>query len=178
MQRTARLYCTLLAMLHPAQLPIHQLLEDCDFQRTRRSGPGGQHRNKVETAVIVLHRPSGVRAEANERRSQEQNRQVAIHRLRVKLAVELRTPPSESVSALWRSRTAGGKLSVATDHDDYPALLAEALNIMAEVDFEMSAAATKLAVTSSQLVKFLKMEPTALALVNRERAARGQAAYR
>ncbi len=164
-------------MLHPAQLPIEQLLADCEFHRTRRSGPGGQHRNKVETAVVIEHLPTGVRAEANERRSQEQNRQVAIHRLRVKLAIEFRAAAEPPVSSLWRSRSTGGKLSVNPEHGDFPALLAEALDVTANVDFELAAAAEQLGISSSQLVKFLKVEPAALTWVNRERQARGSKPY-
>jgi protein subunit release factor A len=165
-------------MPHPAQLPIDQLLADCSFQRTRRSGPGGQHRNKVETAVVVEHMPSGIRAEANERRSQEQNRQVAIQRLRVRLAIEVRTTPPADVSKLWRSRTTGGKLSVNVEHTDLPAMLAEALDTIVVNDFDLATAADCLGVSSSQLVKFLKLEPAALAAVNRQRQALGHAAYR
>jgi hypothetical protein len=165
-------------MLHPAQLPLEILLRDCSFQRTRRSGPGGQHRNKVETAVVVEHQPTGIRAEANERRSQEQNRQVAIHRLRMRLAIEARTPPAAEVSALWRSRTEGGKLNVNVEHADFPALLAEALDTIAAGNFELGTAAEHLGVSSSQLVKFLKQEPAGLAFVNRERQIRGKPAYR
>ena len=36
--------------MHPAELPIPELLRQCEVVHTRRSGPGGQHRNKVETA--------------------------------------------------------------------------------------------------------------------------------
>ncbi len=165
-------------MPHPSRLAVEELLADCEFHRTRRSGPGGQHRNKVETAVVVEHLPTKVRAEANERRSQEQNRQVAIHRLRVKLAIELRCPAEAAASPLWQTRTAGGKLSVNAAHDDFPALLAEALDATAQVDFDLAAAATQLGVSSSQLVKFLKTEPAALASVNRERLQRGLSPYR
>lgn len=165
-------------MPHPAQLPIERLLRDCSFQRTRRSGPGGQHRNKVETAVVVEHQPTGIHSEASERRSQEQNRQVAIQRLRVKLAIEVRTPPAAKVSDLWRSRAQGGKLDVNIEHIDFPAILAEALDTISAGDFELAGAAIRLGVSSSQLVKLLKLEPAALASVNRERQARGQAVYR
>ena len=40
-----------LVMIHPAALPFDALLKECEVRRLRRSGPGGQHRNKVETAV-------------------------------------------------------------------------------------------------------------------------------
>ena len=77
--------------LHPAALPPDELLAQCDVQFVRRSGPGGQHRNKVSTGVVLVHRPTGIKAEANERRSQAENRTAACLRLRVNLALEVRT---------------------------------------------------------------------------------------
>jgi protein subunit release factor B len=48
---------------------------------SRSSGPGGQHVNKVSTAVTLIHRPSGVSVTVQETRSQYRNRQLAFHRL-------------------------------------------------------------------------------------------------
>ena len=66
---------------HPAAASPEQLWAECEARRLRRSGPGGQHRNKVETAVSLRHLSTGVCAEASERRSQAQNRSVALFRL-------------------------------------------------------------------------------------------------
>ena len=46
---------------HPATASPEQLIAECDIRRLRRSGPGGQHRNKVETAISLHHLPTGVR---------------------------------------------------------------------------------------------------------------------
>lgn len=165
-------------MSHPAQLPVDQLLAECEIKRTRGSGPGGQHRNKVETAIVVEHKPTGVRGEASERRSQEQNRQQAILRLRVKLALEVRHELTEEPSPLWRQRSRGGRLSVSAAHEDFPALLAEALDALAAAEFEFPPVAKQLGVTTSQLVKFLKVEHAALTLVNRERQTLGKSSLR
>ncbi|MFM9957715.1 MAG: peptide chain release factor family protein [Phycisphaerales bacterium] len=74
--------------------------------KSRSRGPGGQHRNKVETGVELLHEPTGVEAQATERRSVTENRREALWRLRLALAVRVRTPvgAGEIGSGLWRSR--------------------------------------------------------------------------
>lgn len=159
---------------HPAARDPEQLLAECELRRLRRSGPGGQHRNKVETAVSLRHRPTGVCAEANERRSQVRNRSAALFRLRVNLALEIRLPSSldDAPSSLWQSRTRGGALTVSASHDDFPALLAEALDMLAICGAEPKLVATALNCTPSQLIRFLKQEPRALVLVNCWRSER------
>lgn len=157
--------------LHPAAVAAEALLAQCDVQFVRRSGPGGQHRNKVATAVVLLHRPTGVGAEANERRSQAENRSVALFRLRLNLALEVRTA-SEEPSRLWQSRCCSGRINVSPTHDDFPALLAEALDLMAANDFDPKPAGDRLGCSISQLVKLLKKEPRAMFLVNQNRASR------
>lgn len=66
-------------------IPISELERECEFEFLRASGPGGQHRNKVETGVRVRHLPTGTLAQATERRSQSQNRRLALERLQEKL---------------------------------------------------------------------------------------------
>jgi hypothetical protein len=160
---------------HPASLDLDLLSAQCDIRRTRRSGPGGQNRNKVETAVVVVHRPSGIDAEASERRSQAENLRNALFRLRLKLAVKIRHPvePGELPSLLWRSRCRSGRLVVSTEHDDFPAVLAEALDFLAAHAFDLKSSSAALGCTSSQLLKLLRAEPTAHLLVNDHRRSCG-----
>src|SRR5579864_9364694 len=61
------------------------LERDCDIEYFIASGPGGQHRNKVETGVRLTHRPSGIVVTATERRSQRANREAAFERMRARL---------------------------------------------------------------------------------------------
>jgi hypothetical protein len=159
---------------HPAADSPEQLLANCDVRRLRRSGPGGQHRNKVETAISLRHLPTGVHAEARERRSQAQNQSVALFRLRVNLALEVRRPcgPDNVPSPLWQSRCGGRALKVSVSHDDFPTLLAEALDVLAASDADPKQAAAVLGCTPSQLVRLLKLDPRALLLVNRWRHER------
>ena len=62
------------------------LLADCDEAFFVAGGPGGQHRNKTESGVRLVHRPTGLTVTATERRSQAQNRASALERLRERLA--------------------------------------------------------------------------------------------
>jgi hypothetical protein len=153
---------------HPAAAGAEQLLAECEVRRLRRSGPGGQHRNKVETAINLQHLPTGVHAEASERRSQAQNRSQALFRLRVNLALEVRRARAldDGPSPLWQSRCGSGGLKLSASHDDFPTLLAEALDVLAALEFEPKSAAAILHCTPSQLIRLLKLDPRALALVN------------
>lgn len=166
---------------HPATLEEAELMKHCQVEIGRVSGPGGQNRNRRDTAVWVQHGPTGIEAQATERRSQAQNRHMAIKRLRRRLAVDVRTLASRDrhqVSDLWRSRRQGDKLSVNPDHDDYPALLAEALDLIVARRFDLAGAAGLLGVTMSQLSRLVRHDKAAFAKVNQGRAEVGLAPLR
>jgi hypothetical protein len=117
-----------------------------------------------------------VQAEASERRSQEQNRHVALLRLRVNLALAVRGEIDAGTyqpSELWRRRCRGGRIIISAEHKDFPALLSETLDILARGDWDMKLAARTLDCTASQLLKVLRAEPRALVLVNQQRKIRG-----
>jgi hypothetical protein len=162
-------------MRHPAELDHEQLLAQCRVERGRSGGPGGQHRNKVETAVVLHHEPTGVQAHADERRSQEVNRKIALRRLRIELALRIRreVDPFAGPSDLWTKRTPNRRIVLSPKHHDFAPMLAEALDVVVDRSYDVKAAAAWLGVSMSQLVKLLRHEPKALSQINAERQRRG-----
>lgn len=61
------------------------LLADCDVETFRSGGPGGQHANKVESAVRLTHRPTGETVTRRDTRSQFRNKTLALEELRRRL---------------------------------------------------------------------------------------------
>ena len=68
-------------MAQSKELVLRVTIHDCDVQYFRGSGKGGQNRNKRDTACRVIHRPSGARAEAQEYRTQLENKRAAFTRM-------------------------------------------------------------------------------------------------
>ncbi len=82
-------------------LPDHlrKLLRQCDVETYRASGPGGQHRNKTESAVRMTHRPTGIVRVATEDRSQLRNRERALERIWRALEARRRKPKPRLATA-------------------------------------------------------------------------------
>jgi peptide chain release factor 2 len=62
---------------------------DIEMQVFRASGAGGQHINKTSSAVRLIHRPTGMVASSQEERSQLQNREKALNRLKAMVAAKI-----------------------------------------------------------------------------------------
>lgn len=159
---------------HPASLPDETILADCTLERGRIGGPGGQHRNKVETAITLTHRPTGQSAQAGERRSPKDNQRMALRRLRLAIATNIRTPvpAGEIRSDLWLERTRGGKVAINPNHRDFPTMLAEAMDVVWAARMDIRKAAARLQVSRTQLVRLIAKHPAALAEMNAARVQR------
>ena len=146
------------------------LLAQCEVNVTRASGPGGQHRNKVSTAVRLRHRPTGVSAGGEEWRSQQENRRQALARLRMKIACEVRRPvdpaavPEVVRACLFVPRghrdpsgpAAGHRLQVGRKDQRYCPVAAFLLDLLEAHLGRLAEAAAVLDISTSNLVSVLK----------------------
>jgi ribosome-associated protein len=84
------------AKLFPDPFPIpetdEELLSQCRVETFRAGGPGGQHQNKTESGVRIIHQPTGTTVVCREERSQHRNKSLGLKRLRMRLEQRNRRP--------------------------------------------------------------------------------------
>ena len=79
-------------------------LKDITVQAYRASGPGGQHRNKVETAIRLIHNPTGLIVTARDSRSKAQNKKRALSKLQDLLTDQNRQMQQDFNIEEWSSK--------------------------------------------------------------------------
>lgn len=152
------------------------LLRQCVQSPFQGPGPGGQKRNRVYSGVRISHPPSGLSAEASERREARRNLEDALHRLRLALALACppvstpdgspdslpATPPSGAVPPTPPSgeqalglAAAGFRAGCNPSHPDYPRFAFAALLALDLRSGRLSEAAAGLGCTASALTRLL-----------------------
>lgn len=162
------------------------LARQCEVDRYRASGPGGQHRNKTESAIRLRHVHYGVVVHADGSRSQAENRAQAIVRMREALALGVRLPlPAQPVP--WRPDAAlaafiadGGRSITRRTRAAGAVLLqfARLLDVLEACNGELAAAASVLGVGSSALSKLLIYDDAVARATNELRSRHGLRALR
>ena len=149
------------------------LLADCDVDTYRASGPGGQKRNKTESAVRLRHKPSGLSVIAEESRSQAGNRARALKRLREALALRLRQPVAEEgiPAAVQACIDKRGRLAVGRRDARYLPAAAGVLDVLVSLEGSVADTASRLCITTGNLSAFLTADDALMAEANRIRAA-------
>lgn len=80
---------------------IDKLKTEVQFSACKSSGAGGQHVNKTDSAVRLVHKKSGVQLRVDADRSQHRNKAIALERLQILLNEQNHQSKSESVRSRW-----------------------------------------------------------------------------
>ncbi len=148
-----------------------ELLSECRVRTCRSSGPGGQHRDKTDSAVTISHGPTGISATASDARSQRENRTIALKRLKMKLAIKHRQPPPEDPASfpimqeylVPCSRTpgehrAGASLHIGRKNPGFWPCAAVILDLLDAECGRLSSTARHLGISTGNLTALLKSE--------------------
>lgn len=163
------------ATVRELALPDDALAAVCDLQRMARGGPGGQHANKTASGVRLVHRGSGLVAEACESRDGGSNRSAALRRLRIGIACAFR---GGADPAWLQPHVRGGRLRCGPEAASWPGVAAVLLDLLAARLGSLTEAASAAGLTTTQLAKALVSDQQVRRAADAIRAAEGLGALR
>jgi peptide chain release factor 1 len=99
---------TVAVLPEPTEAQVALSPGDLEWSTCRGSGAGGQHRNKTESAVKLLHRPSGLLVRCESQRSQHQNRATALALLRARLWADAASTKEKQRASARRDQVGSG----------------------------------------------------------------------
>jgi len=102
---------SVVVMKEPDEVEIDIRPEDIEMETFRSGGKGGQHQNKRESGVRLIHKPTGITVVATTERSQHQNRAKAMKILKARVYQMMQQQQEQEVSALRRSLVGSGDRS-------------------------------------------------------------------
>lgn len=166
------------------ELTDEELLRQCEMDTFKATGPGGQHRNKRESAVRLKHLPTGVIAQAVEDRSQHMNRASALTRLRTLLALKVRnavdleaySPPKELLQILPPKSTIRGSdcgPQIGPKNPKFVLGMQALLDLIFAVGGSVSDAAKYLGLSTGALSRLILSDDSLRMAVNELRASKG-----
>lgn len=82
--------------------------KDIEWKAFRGSGPGGQHKNKTDSAVMLHHIPSGIKIRSESEKSQKQNKNTALAILRAKLYAEKESAKNSKIKKIRKNQVGSG----------------------------------------------------------------------
>lgn len=147
------------------------LFAQCEFDRFRASGPGGQKRNVTESAVRLRHAPSGRSAEATESRSQHENRARALRRLRMAIALNLRAPVAIEGYAPPEELAVAVGTGIGRRDARFLAAIASLFDLLEAVEWRLSSAARALGASTAAVSRLLAQDSSVLRAANERRRA-------
>lgn len=163
-------------------LTDNELLRQCEVDTYRASGPGGQKRNKTDSAVRIRHKPTALLVIAEESRSQHENKAKALQRLReaffIKMREDVQTSTEENYAAAEPEFAAAieksGRLRIGRKAKQFWPTVARILDYVDAHEARISDVARAIGISTGNLIDFLQESPKVWDHVNILRGQYGQ----
>jgi len=152
-----------------------EILEECEIQRSKGSGPGGRKADRTETEIQLKHPPTGLTVSCGKTRSQHKNRELAVRKLKQQYAMvkrhrirldDLTVPPS-----LQQYVKNGLRIKKSNPH--YPFLVKFVLDVLHSSEERLSETGDCIGASTNELTRFLKDDHTLHERADRIRSENG-----